>query len=83
VSLDKASSNNNNNNNNNNNPQHNSLKASLSLDPAALAKQPLPYVNVNVTPSHVVEPEVESQGHPFTVEAAASRNLLSENDISC
>ncbi|PSN50091.1 hypothetical protein C0J52_15468 [Blattella germanica] len=75
-----VSLNNNNNNNNNNNPQRNSLKASLSLDPSALAKQqPLPYVNVNVTPSHVAEPEVETQGRPFTVQAA----LLSENEISC
>ncbi|KAJ9595249.1 hypothetical protein L9F63_013459 [Diploptera punctata] len=71
---------NNNNNNNNNNPQRNSLKASLSLDPAALVKQqPIPYVNVNMTPSHAAEQEVESQGRPFTVQAA----LLSENEISC
>jgi hypothetical protein len=78
VSLDHH-----NHNNNNNNTQRNSLKASLSLDPAALAKQPLPYVNVNMTPSHIVETGVESQGRPFTIQGAASRNLLSDNEISC
>jgi len=83
VSLDKRPPNSNNNNNNNNHPKHNKLKASLSLDPAALAQQPLPYVNVNMTPSHVVTNGVESQGRPFTVQAAGSRNLLSENEISC
>jgi hypothetical protein len=96
VSLDKTSPNNNNNNNNNknsnnnknnninnNNRKHNSLKASLSLDPAALVQQPLPYVNVNMTPSHVVATEVESRERPFTVQTAASRNLLLDNEISC
>jgi hypothetical protein len=87
VSLEKVSpkmqSNNNNNNNNNNNPQCNSLKATLSLDPAALAKQPLPYVNVNMTPSHIVETDIESHGCPFTLQAAVSRKILSDNEISC
>jgi hypothetical protein len=84
VSLDKVSPNSNNNNNNNNNhPKHSKLKASLSLDPATLTQQPLPYVNVNMTPSHLVKNGVESQGCPFTVQAAGSRNLLSENEISC
>ncbi|GFG39571.1 hypothetical protein Cfor_01001, partial [Coptotermes formosanus] len=79
-SLNKGppNSNNNNNNNNNNHPKHNKLKVSLSLDPAALAHQPIPYLNVNMTPSHIMKNEVESQGHPFTVQAAGSRNLLSE-----
>ena len=73
----------NNNNNNNNNRKHNSLKASLSLDPAALVQQPLPYVNVNMTPSHVVTTDVETRECPFTVQTAASRNLLLDNEISC
>jgi len=82
-SNNNNNNNNHNNNNNNNNRKHNSLKASLSLDPAALVQQPLPYVNVNMTPSHVVTTDVESLERPFTVQTAASRNLLLDNEISC
>ncbi|XP_067007644.2 leukocyte tyrosine kinase receptor isoform X2 [Anabrus simplex] len=88
VSLDKSSPNNNNNNN-----QQNHLKAALSLDPAALInKQPLPYVNVSMTPSHVstssepeIEPQQQQQGRPFTVQAAvnSSRHHISDTEISC
>nr|CAD7396367.1 unnamed protein product [Timema cristinae] len=59
-------------NNNNNNNNRGSLKGSLPLDASALTKQPLPYVNVNVTPSHVTLPQMENdmevQNRPFTVQ---------------
>jgi hypothetical protein len=55
----------------------------LSLDPAVLVQQPLPYVNVNMTPSHVVATDVDSQECPFTIQAAASRKVLLDNEISC
>nr|CAD7197919.1 unnamed protein product [Timema douglasi] len=74
-------------NNNNNNNNRGSLKGSLPLDASALTKQPLPYVNVNVTPSHVTLPQMENdmevQNRPFTVQGAATRHLMSDTEISC
>ncbi|XP_063232393.1 leukocyte tyrosine kinase receptor [Bacillus rossius redtenbacheri] len=82
VSLEHASPNNNNNNNN----KTGSLKGSMPLDPSALAKQPFSYVNVSVTPSRAPpskDLDGECRAHPFTVQGAAARNILSDTEISC